>query len=336
MFDVITVGTATYDVFLKSDLFKAIKDVHFTDNRLFPTGKAECFAFGGKIEIDRPRAVSGGGATNAAATFARQGLRTAALFRVGNDVFGDLVLSEVKKEKIKPLVARDKKMSTGYSTILLTPQGERSILVYRGAGCCLAGKEIPFAKLKSKWVYIVPSAISFASISKIINGCHKNKARIAINPSNVYIKMGFKKIKPLLDKSEALIMNREEAAYLTGVDFKDKKKIFIKLVKSLRTPIVIMTDGKEGSWISHVGSFYQAGVYQEKTIIDRTGAGDAFGSGFVAGLAKGYEVEKAARLASANATSVVERIGAKEGILTATQFEKDRRWRKFNIISELL
>ena len=77
-------------------------------------------------------------------------------------------------------------------------------------------------------------------------------------------------------------------------------------------------------------------------MVDRTGAGDAFGSGFVAGLMRHKEeckkglcshlaVEYAIRLGSANATSMVESIGAKSGILTQKEFEKDHRWQKLSI-----
>jgi len=69
MYDVITIGTATQDVFLKSRDFKVLKDERFI------TGQAECFALGAKIEVPDIFFTTGGGATNAAVTFARQVLK---------------------------------------------------------------------------------------------------------------------------------------------------------------------------------------------------------------------------------------------------------------------
>jgi sugar/nucleoside kinase (ribokinase family) len=75
------------------------------------------------------------------------------------------------------------------------------------------------------------------------------------------------------------------------------------------------TNGPSGSYAATAGKLYQAGVYQKVKVVDRLGAGDAFGSGFVAGVAKGLPMEDALSLGAANATSVCAQIGAKPGIL---------------------
>ena len=83
-------------------------------------------------------------------------------------------------------------------------------------------------------------------------------------------------------------------------------------------------------------------MFKEKKLVDRTGAGDAFGSGFVAGLIRsGEECEKgdidpenisyALRLATANAASVVEVIGASEGALSRKGFDDGRRWSRLKM-----
>ena len=153
--------------------------------------------------------------------------------------------------------------------------------------------------------------------------------------------MGLKKIKSLLNKSKAVIINREEASYLTGVDYEKEKEIFKKLDKVVGG-ITVMTDGENGVLVSDCCNIYKAKIFKERKVVDRTGAGDAFGSGFVAGLIQRREnckkglcgmdnIEYAIRLGSANATSVIEQIGAKAGILTKKEFEKNKRWRKLEI-----
>lgn len=330
MYDIITIGSATRDVFLTSP-----------PKIGFKTGEAQCFALGLKIEIGSPILTTGGGATNAATAFSRQGLKTATLIKIGQDESGEAVLNELKKEKIVSFAVVEKNFPTAYSTILLAPSGERTILVYRGASENLKIQEVPFERLKSRWAYISPGKISFKVIEKIFNHFSKNKTLIAFNPSGYFIEMGIKKLKPLLAKSKVVILNREEAARLTVVDYQKEKEIFKKLDEF--TPgIAAMTDAEKGVLVSDGFRIYQAGIFKEKSVIDRTGAGDAFASGFVAGLiqkkekcekglCRPYNIEYAIRLGSANATSVIEKIGAKEGIITKKEFENNKRWENLTI-----
>ena len=87
-------------------------------------------------------------------------------------------------------------------------------------------------------------------------------------------------------------------------------------------PYVVGTNGAGGAYAVFRGALYQVGQYQQVKVIDRTGAGDAFGSGFVAALAKGLAIEDALTLGSANATSVVTKIGSKPGILSTHRLRR--------------
>ncbi len=341
MYDVITIGTATRDVFLRSSVFKPIKDPHFTAQLGFPTGVAECFAFGGKIEIEKPVLTTGGGSTNAAVTFARYRLSSAAIISIGKDEHGKAVVAELKKENIKPVITYARDLQTSYSSILLSETGERSILVYRGASDYMG--RVSGAHLKARWAYIVPGAIPLPRMKSLIERFKSEGISIAMNPSGHYIKLGEKALAPLLQDLRVVIMNREEASALTGVAFEDERGIFKKLDEIVKG-LVVMTDGARGVMVSDGKMLYRAGIFKEQALVDRTGAGDAFGSGFVASLIaktqnhestkaefNSEDIKSAIRFASANATSVVEYIGAKEGILTKAKFENDPRWQDLPI-----
>lgn len=334
MFDIITIGTATRDVFIKSHLFRVLRDPRHLEGLGFKTGEAECFALGAKVEIEKPTLTIGGGAVNSAVTFARQGFKTACLAKIGNDDSGAAILKELKKEKIQNLTVIDKIHGTAYSVILLSAEGERTILNYKGASENLAKKDIPFAKLKAKWVYIAPGNIPYEIMKLIVKYLKKNKTKIAMNPSKSYLSIGSKKLKPLLDNLDVVSLNREEATYLTGVDYKNEKELFRGLDELIKG-IVVMTDGPRGVMVSDGENIYQSGTFQEKKLVDRTGAGDAFGSGFVAGLIKTKDIREAIRFATANATSVVEQYGATQGILRSKEIQVER-FRELEIKSELL
>lgn len=325
--DVITIGTATRDIFIKTPDVKILKDPAHLTRLGFKTGEAECFAFGSKIEVERPVFTVGGGAANAAVTFRRQGLATTALVRVGKDPAGDAIIAQLEHESILPLIAYDRALGTAYSTILLAPGGERTILVYRGASETLQRREIPFSKLKAQWAYIAPGAISFALIGEIVKHLKKQGVKIAMNPSRSFLEAHGSHLKPLLKDLDVLLTNREEAALFTGIAYSNEKAIFRKF-DELTPGIAVVTDGERGVKISDGRYLYTAGVFKEKRVADRTGAGDAFGSGFVAGLIKTNDINSAIRLGLANATSVIEEVGAQEGILTSAAF-KAKRWQQY-------
>ncbi len=352
-FDVLTIGTATVDVFIRND-FKTISDFRYLSLLGFKTGKAQCFSLGSKIEIEEPFISIGGGAFNAAVTFARHGFKTATLFNIGDDYWGKLILQNTKKEKITPLVIVDKKRSSGQSFILLNKTGERTVLVSRGCSGQITLKEIPYDKLFASWVYVASGSIPFPVIERILSLLKKRGAKIALNPSKDMLEKGIRRLRKIFNWCQVVFLNREEASYLTGINYLKTKEIFKKLDESV-SGVAVMTDGEKGAYVSDGKILYQAGVFKEKRVVDRTGAGDAFGSGFVAGLLewekknffskdKNYkkngfdqkQISYALKKASANATSVIEHLGANQGILTAKDFSHQKRWKNLKILIKKL
>ncbi len=333
MFDVTTIGTATRDTTVKSPLFKVLRDAKHLRKLGFTTGEAQCFAFGEKLEVDAPIFTIGGGAANAGVTFARQGLKTAVLASVGDDLNARDIRNDLVNEGTTPFLIKDKCAETAYSVILLSPDGERTVLHYRGASKNLRYGDIPSSVLRTRVGYIAPGDIPFPVMMRIIRKLRRAAECIVMNPSAHYLERGIKDISPMLRLLDVVIMNREEASYLTGCRYDDTRAIFRKAC-ALTKGIVVVTDGPRGVLVSDHARIYRAGVYPEKKILDRLGAGDAFGSGFVAGLvmkssAKNQQekIAYAIRLGSANATSVVEHIGAQTGILKNREFEHEKRWR---------
>ena len=335
MLDIITIGTATRDVFLRSNQLKILKDPKHLKKLGFKTGEAECLSLGSKIQVEEPVFTIGGGAANAAVTFQRTGLKTAAFIKIGKDDPGKAIEKKLKQEDIKLVAERSlTKGSSAYSTILLTPTGERTILVFRGVSDDFKIGDFP-KNIKARWMYITPGEMSAAVLLKIMRDMKRNGGCIAFNPSRYYLSLDKKTLKPLLDLIDVVIVNREEASLLTGVNYRDMPGIFKKFDK-LVPGIAVMTNGAKGASVSNGRNAFHVGIFRERKVLDRTGAGDAFGSGFVAGLIlhKG-DIKKALRVASANATSVVEHIGAQEGILRKTELRASR-WSKLPVREEKL
>lgn len=337
MFDVITIGTSSRDAFIKSPAFKTISSPDFI------SGEGLCLSAGAKIELDSIMFSTGGGATNAAVTFARQNYHTAAVCKIGADVSGREIIANLQAENVETgFIIQDSALKTAYSILILSASGERTVLVFRGASEHFEANDFSSIDLSARWFYLT-GFLSQTVLEYILDQAKKINARVAFNPSAGQIKLGLKSLGDILKKIDVLIMNREEGSSLTDIDYKRPEDI-LRCLDEYVDGIVVMTNGIKGVMVSDNKTIYKAGIYPEKKIADRTGAGDAFGSGFVAGLisqqsaisnqqsaSKESAIEYAIRLGSANATSVVESIGAKTGILSREDLEKDARWQKLDI-----
>ncbi len=329
LFDCITIGTATRDAFIKSDNFHVDPDHHVLG------GKALVMALGAKLEVPEIFFSTGGGATNAAVTFARQELKTGCIAAIGEDSAGDVLIHDLKKEGIFTGFMRSVHKPTGYSILLEPPSGERTVLVCRGASESLTSSTIPWNDIRAKWFYISSLGGNIALLRAIVAFAKKNNIRIAYNPGGKELTQK-QSLLPLLKHIEVLLVNREEASLITSVSFEDAEKLFLKW-DTMSPGINVMTDARNGVWASDGTHMYHAGIFKEKRMQDRTGAGDAFGSGFTSSLVyKPEDIERAIRLGSANATSKVEGMGAKYGLMTKKQFESDKRWRILPITKKSL
>jgi ribokinase len=308
MFDVITVGSATRDVFLKSKEFKSKRD------RSSPTGSNLPLPLGSKLNVEELIFETGGGATNTAVTFARQGLSTACICRVGDDTGGKAVVESLEKEGVNTEFTRkDSENYTAYSIILVVKNGERTILSFRGASGGFSESMFPKGKLDTKWVVITSLGGNVKLLSDLVASFKEKGTKIALIPGGGELQRGLRVLRPILAKADTVIMNREEASELTGISFDDKEKLAHRTCL-LAAGIGVVTDGEAGATVCDREFFYHIGAHENKAI-DRTGAGDAFASGFIVGLIKYENIEGALELAIDNSSSVVSFFGAKRGIL---------------------
>ncbi len=308
---ILTFGAATQDVFLVGKALHARRDVRTREY-------VEQFPLGAKVELDHVFFDTGGGGTNAAVTFARQGFDVGFIGKLGHDPAGAEVMRILRRESVNvDRVVYDSKQSTGYSTILLAPNGERTVLTYRGASHALIAKDIPIRTLEADWFYITSLAGNLDLLAKLLKHANNHGIQVAIDPGKAELAQA-KKLQALLPLVTVLKSNAEELKSLFGgANLRDT------VVRAADTcPYIVGTNGPAGSYAAAGGHLYQAGAYQKVKVVDRLGAGDAFGSGFVAGLAKGLAMEDALSLGAANATAVVAQIGAKTGILKTPRVKR--------------
>lgn len=310
MYDVITIGAATRDVFLRSRGIRIVRDDSFS------TGEGECFALGSKIDVEEIVFETGGGATNAAVTFARQGLRTAFLGKIGAaDARGREILTALRGERIATsLVKLDRRKSTAYSVLLLTARGERTALVYRGASADFHPQDFAWGKVRGQWLYVSSLAGKLPVLKKIWSHAAKHRMQIAWDPGVGELALGLKRLMPLLRHTSILHVNQEEAARLMGFGYEQDEASFDKL-RQLVGGVTIVTGGTEGALAGHQHDSWRSTTHPIH-VVDTTGAGDAFTSGFVATYIRSHgNIPLSLQFATANSESVIRHIGAKVGIL---------------------
>lgn len=312
-FDVISFGSAVLDVFIKSP------DIQVEKSTKVYTGRALIAPYGAKCEAERLVICSGGGGTNTAVGFSRLGLKAAVVARCGWDFAGKLIRQEIKKEGVNDsFLIQFEGEETDYSTILIGPDGGRTIFVYRG-GTRLEKSVINFKKLNSFWFYVSSLEGNLDLLADLVAHAKKNHIKIAVNPGRKELEQS-QKFLEIGKNFDVLIVNREEAGKLLGLTIADEK-IFGKICLVLPKVMVVVTDGARGAHVClpKKGRLAIEGLKVE--MADSTGAGDGFGCGLIAGLAKGWKLEKALKLGVCNGASAVTRIGAKTGLIREKEID---------------
>ena len=292
--DIVCFGHAIVDVFITTDT---------SENNGFL-----CYNVGDKVSIKDLRFDFGGGGLNTSVGFSRLGLKTGYIGKLGEDDNSRRILEKFKKEKVEFLGKVHKDVFSGYSVILRTKQGNRVILTYNGDNIHISLNEIK--KFNTKWVYF--SSLlgkNFTHQKDLAKKLKNNGVMIAFNPSAYMIKA--ENVLPMIHLTDVLILNKEEAELLVK---KGTKKELLDRLNKLGPKIIAITDGENVVSCFANGEYYFA---QPKKIkgIEKTGAGDAFSSGFITGLIKNKPIEEAINLGLKESLSVIKQLGATNGLL---------------------
>lgn len=306
-FDIISIGDSTVDFFLDIDEATVLCEVNKKNCKL-------CFNYADKIPIKKVTIVSGvGNAANLAVGSSRLKLKTALYTILGNDESGQEIANQFKREGIaQDYIVFDKKGGTNHSTVL-NFKAERTILVFH------EHRDYRLPKFaETKWIYFSSLSAGHEKIHQpIINLIKKNNIKLGFNPGTFQLKEGIKVLAPIIKITETLILNKQEAQRLLATKVTDIKKLLIGLHK-VGAKIVVITNGPQGSFVYDGKHIHSLSIFNSP-VIERTGAGDSYSTGFISALASGKDIPTAMRWGTVNASSVVQKIGAQKGLLTKTQ-----------------
>ena len=314
--DVLAVGDVVTDAFIKllDDQAKVEKTAD---------GPRLSMPFGTKVPFDHAEVIAAvGNAANAAVAFAKLGLKSGLVANVGNDDWGREIIAGLETADVD---SRFVHINPGHKSnyhYVLWYKDERTILIKH--------EEYDYRWPRFR-VIDIPRWVYFSSISEHAMEYHDEIAhwleshltvKLAFQPGTFQIEAGIKRLKKIYELSEVLAVNREEATTISSGDHHDINDLFDKL-HALGPKIVLISDGHAGAYASDGEKRWKMPIYPDpKPPYDRTGAGDAFTSTFVAALAKGSSIEEALLWAPINSMSVVQEVGAQAGLLDEKQLSK--------------
>ncbi len=276
----------------------------------------ECFiafSYGDKIPVKSLQFSIGGNAVNNAVGTKRLGINPAIVLTIGLDDIGTQIVDKLKKEGVDTTyVIQQPSTSSNYSAVI-NYSGERTIFTYKFP----RSYEFPVRLPVTPWVYLTSMGDSFRPFyNHLVDWLKKNSnIKLAFNPGSRQLRAGVSAIKDVISRSEVIFVNRREAEELTGMkSSRGKEKELLKALCGLGVKKPIITDGANGSFTFDGQKYIKVGILPIDAH-ERTGAGDAFGSGCLSAIIKGKDFQEALLWGTVNSASVIGYVGSQRGLL---------------------
>lgn len=310
--DLLSIGDASMDIYITPSESESLSQID--DKQSFI-----CFAFGEKIPVKSAETSVGGNAANNAVGVTRLGVKTGLVLTLGDDTFGNQIQEKLNVEKVDTTyVTKQTGISSNFS-VIVNYSGERTIFTYNVP----KSYEYPVNLPAAPWMYLTSMGDTFKPFYNHITDFLRTKTtvKLAFNPGSRQIRAGVSEISDILKLTEVLFVNREEAEKLTNLSQSlGKEKELLQALSSLGPKISIITDGVKGSYAFDGSKFVKAGVLPVDAF-ERTGAGDAFGSGTLAGIIKGKPLEEALLWGTSNSASVIGYTGPQRGLIRENEMD---------------
>ncbi|MEX2006931.1 MAG: carbohydrate kinase family protein [Candidatus Saccharimonadales bacterium] len=314
--EVLAVGDVVTDAFIKLANDQAAVEEN-------PAGPKLVMPYAAKVPFDYTQIVPAvGNAANAAVAFSKLGLAAGLVSNVGDDSYGRQIMTVLEKAKVDTRFVHINSGKASNFHYVLWYKEDRTILIKH--------EDYDYHWPRFRAVD-VPGWLYFSSVSSQAEDYHDQLAewlqdhpdvKLAFQPGTFQIQAGPERLAKIYQRSEVLAVNRQEAAEISGGDASNINELFDRL-HGLGPKIVVISDGHAGAYASSGQARYKMPIYPDpKQPFERTGAGDAFTSTFVAALIKGGDIESALYWAPINAMSVVQKVGAQAGLLDETEIDR--------------
>ena len=329
MLDIVSIGDTTHDIFV--DLPTEAAGVNCEIDR------QQCklmLGYGDKLPIKALAHVYAvGNAANNAVGMARLGFNNAIYTNLGNDDSSDKALEIFAKEKVGLDFIQKNSDKPGNLSVVINYEGERVILVHHEKW----EYKLPNLQPAPKFIYYTSVAQDHESLNDgVVSFVKENNVKLGFNPGTYQIKKGLEILKPVMAVTFAFIVNKLEAGRILGIQVKQEErddnglKALLLGIHNLGVKNVVITDGPIGTY-AYDGKDYYYLKPNDVPVVERTGTGDAFSTGFMGALIEEKPIEQAMMWGAVNSESVLQFIGAREGLLTKEKIiKKLSEYKNFN------
>jgi ribokinase len=311
--DVLVIGDVLSDAFIKLE-----DDQAWTSEG--ENGPILSMPFGMKVPFNHAEVIYGvGNSSNAAVSLTRLGFHAGLVANIGSDDGGRDILKAYHDQGIDTRfvhVNHGKKTNFHY---VLWYKDDRTILInhehYDYEWPRFRQNDIP------KWVYLTSiGANTLEYHDEIVEFLEAHpQVRLMFQPGTFQISTGAERFAKLYQRTDVVVLNREEAVLVTGGNHEDMHDLLNRM-HALGPKVVAISDGPHGAYVSDGQSRLKMPLYPDPAPpVERTGAGDAFASTLLAGLLHGMSMEESMKWAPINSMSVVQYVGAQKGLLTTEQ-----------------
>ncbi len=299
MYQLVAIGDVTVDMFFQG---KGLTQ----DNERFQ------LAIGGKYYVDAFHHGLGGSGANVSIHAAQLGLDCALVAPVGENSFKNLIVQTLARKTVSTEFLHFEREHLSISTILLSPSGERTVIKYSDPKQHIHLVDHALERIKRSGIIFMGNLHDVPLTERIqfLKNVRSESNLIVLNLGAVDCEKGLAKVEPLLKHADLLFLNKYECATLlkkTPEKLDLSKNLFKEF--GIDAKVIVVTDGAQGSY-AYTADAVCVQSAAKVTVVDATGAGDAFTSAFLVTYSSAQNIQQALADASAYAGKVVSKIGA--------------------------
>lgn len=313
--DLLTIGDCSIDLFMKvPDRADGITQIG-TDGI-----QRMCFNHGSKIMVDGFQTSISGNSINVAVGAKLLGLNVAVYSETGDDANAEKIEKKLKQAGIDTkFLIKNKGTETALHAVIVFA-GERTIFSYHGKRNYKIHDWV-----KPKFIYYTSLGEGFEIFQKELTNYIKKNPDVGLvfNPGTFHMAKGIEALKDILEVCDILILNKEEAVRLTSAPREDESIDLHQKLQAFGPKLTAITDGNNGATAYDGKTLFKQVIYSDnRPVIDKTGAGDAFSAGFVSALINGKKLDEALRWGVIDSGNQIKVVGPIDGMVTRAELEQ--------------
>jgi len=266
-------------------------------------------------EVKPSEFIAGGSVANSIVGLSSFGNPVYFIGKLNNDLFGKKYFENLMKENVGFNFDNETyKDSTGICFVFITPDGERTMTTYLGIANKLSEKEVNHKEIEQSELILIEGYLwdtpeAKNAISKSIEIAIKNSTLVSLSLSDVFCVERYKKEFLDLTKNKIDLLFGNEGEFKSLFEYDNIEKIIQEL--STLNKIFVITMGEKGVTLVHKKEIVKVPSEKIEKVVDLTGAGDLFASGFVHGFINKMGFEKSLKLGTKSAAEIIKILGAR-------------------------